>query len=99
VKEITDKRRTRLVQTDELDRIMWLSRFCQGAVEKQELRHVRARRLIKWTCSLGVTYLASLVLINSYNYHPVYVGIIEREKQEIADAIKKSEQEKEQAEE
>jgi hypothetical protein len=47
--------------------------------------------------SLGVIYLASIVLLNSYNYHPKYVEIIGKEKQEIADAIK-NEQEKERKE-
>jgi len=96
-KEVTDNRKPGIIQTDELDRIMWLSRFCQGPVEKQEQPNTQARRFFKLAFSLGVTYLATLVLINSYNYHPKYVEIIETEKQEITDAIK-NEQEKERTE-
>ena len=44
-----------------------------------------------------MTYLASLVIISSYNYHPRYLEIIEQEKQEIEEAIK-NEQEKERKE-
>jgi len=96
-KEVTDKRKPRVIQTDELDRIMWLSSFCHRSVETQNQGNIQARRIYKWAFSLGVTYLASIVLLNSYNYHPKYVEIIGREKQEIADAIK-NEQEKERTE-
>jgi hypothetical protein len=96
-KEITEQKKPATIQTDELERIIWLSRFCQGSIEKQEQNDIRARRIIKWSLSLGVTYLASIVLINSYIYHPRYVEIIANEQQEIADAIKDA-QEKERKE-
>jgi hypothetical protein len=93
-KELVDAKKRNKIQTDELDRIVWLSRFSQDSIEKQEHAKYGAGRIFKWTLSLGVTYLASLVLINSYNYHPKYVAIIEQEKHEIAEAIKNG-QEKE----
>lgn len=92
-KEAADKRKPRIIRTDELERIVWLSRFCHGSIKLQQGINIRIKRVFKWSFSLGVTYLASLVLINSYNYHPKYIEIIEKEKQEIAEAIK-NEQEK-----
>ena len=96
-KEAADERKPKLIRTDELERIVWLSRFCQGSFELQQGINSRAKKIIKWSFALGVIYLASIVLINSYDYHPKYLQIIENEKQEIADAIKK-EQEKERKE-
>ena len=92
-KEVTDERRPRIFQTDEFDRIIWLSRFCQDAIRKQT--NVRAKRFNRLAFSLGVTYLAIVVVMDSYNYHPKYVEIIEREKQEIAEAIKKAQEKEE----
>lgn len=89
-----NKRKPRIIRTDELERIVWLSRFCQGSFTLQQGINSRAKIIFKWSISLGITYLASLVLLNSYNYHPKYIQIIENEKQEIAEAIKK-EQDKE----
>lgn len=94
VTEVADERIPGPNQTDELDRIAWLSRFCQDPIEKQEQKNYPARGLFRLALSLGITYLAATVFINSYNYHPRYVEIIEKEKQEIADAIK-TEQDKE----
>jgi|GEM_PF-2025720 len=93
-KEITDERKSRPIQTDELDRIVWLSRFCQDSIENQRQSKLQPKRVFKWAFSLGVTYLASIVLINSYNYHPIYTEIIAKEKQVIAVAIE-NEKEKE----
>lgn len=96
-KKAADQRKPRIIRTDELERIVWLSRFCQGSIQLQQGINRRAKTIFKWSLSLGVTYLALLVLLNSYNYHPKYIQIIENEKQEIAEAIKK-EQEKERKE-
>ena len=93
-KEITDERKPRIIQTDELDRIVWLSKFCQESIRNQRQPIIQPNRVFKWAFSLGVTYLASIVLINSYNYHPIYTEIIAKEKQVIADAIE-NEKEKE----
>ncbi|MDH5660487.1 MAG: hypothetical protein OEY65_05785 [Gammaproteobacteria bacterium] len=89
-KKAADKRKPRIIRTDELERIVWLSRFCQGSIQLQQGLNSRAKTIFKWSLSIGVTYLASLVLLNSYNYHPTYLQIIETEKQEIAEAIKKA---------
>lgn len=91
-KKAADQRKPRLIRTDELERIVWLSRFCQGSIELQQGINSRAKAIFKWSLSLGITYLASLVLLNSYNYHPKYLQIIEIEKQEIAEAIKKEQE-------
>lgn len=93
-KKAADQRKPRIIRTDELERIVWLSRFCQGSIQLQQGINSRAKIIFKWSLSIGITYLASLVILNSYNYHPKYLQIIETEKQEIAEAIKK-EQEKE----
>jgi hypothetical protein len=93
-KEITDERKPSLIQTDELDRIVWLSRFCQESIKNKWQPKIQPNRVFKWALSLGVTYLASIVLINSYNYHPIYTEIIAKEKLAIADAIE-NEKEKE----
>ena len=93
-RELTEQREPGLVRTDELDRIAWLSRFFQGSSEIQEPSNTKAKRYFKWAVTLGVTYFVSVILINSYNYHPKYLEIIEEERQEIAEAIK-NEQEKE----
>lgn len=96
-KEAAGKRKPRIIRTDDLERIVWLSRFCHGSIGLQDGINVRSKKILKWSFSIGVAYLASLVLINSYNYHPTYLEIIEEEKQEIAEAIK-NEQEKERKE-
>ena len=96
-KEAADERKPRLILTDDLERVVWLSRFCQGSIELQQGINVRVKRILKLSFTLGVTYLTYLVFMNSYNYHPIYIQIIENEKQEIADAIK-DEQEKERKE-
>ena len=93
-KEITDERKPRIIQTDELDRIVWLSKFCQESIRNQRQPIIQPNRVFKWAFSLGVTYLASIVLINSYSYHPIYTDIIAKERQVIADAIE-NEKEKE----
>lgn len=89
-KEAADERKPKLIRTDELERIVWLSRFCQGSFELQQGINSRAKKIFKWSFAVGIIYMASTVLINSYNYHPKYVQIIENEKQEIAEAIKKA---------
>ena len=96
-RELTEQREPGLVRTDELDRIAWLSRFFQGSSEIQEPSNTKAKRYFKWAVTLGVTYFVSVILINSYNYHPKYLEIIEEERQEIAEAIK-NEQERERIE-
>jgi hypothetical protein len=96
-KELADQRKPGLVHTDELDRIAWLSSFFHGSSEIQRQIGTQTERYFKWAVSLGAIYFVSLVLINSYNYHPRYVEIIEKEKQEIAEAIK-NEQENERKE-
>lgn len=96
-KKAADERKPKIIRTDELERIVWLSRFCTGSIKLQQGINIRSKRIFKWSFYLGVTYLASLVVINSYNYHPKYLEIIEEEKQEIAEAIK-NEQEKERKE-
>jgi len=96
-KELADQRKPGLVHTDELDRIAWLSSFFHGTSEYQGQTRNQTERYFRWAVSLGALYFVSLVLINSYNYHPRYVEIIEKEKQEIAEAIK-NEQENERIE-
>ena len=93
-KKAADQRKPRIIRTDELERIVWLSRFCQGSIQLQQGINSRAKTIFKWSLSLGVTYLASLVILNSYNYHPKYLQIIETEEQEIAEAIKKEQEKK-----
>lgn len=88
------KRKPRIIRTDELERIVWLSRFCQGSIRLQQGINSRAKTIVKWSFTLCITYLASLVLLDSYNYNSKYIHIIEQEKLEIAEAIK-NEQEKE----
>lgn len=96
-KKAADERKPRLIRTDELERIVWLSRFCEGSIELQQGIHSRAKKIFKWSAAAGVVYLASIVVIESYEYHPKYLQIIENEKQEIAEAIK-NEKEKERIE-
>jgi len=84
--EISLERGPANIQTNELDRIIWLSRFCQDPIQIKEPSNHRTRKLLIGSVSIGATYLVSLVFLNSYNYHPTYVAIIEKEKQEIAEA-------------
>jgi len=86
-KKLVAERKAKVIQTDELERLVWLSRFCQDAIESRE-ENTRAQRLVRWAVSLGVLYVVSVVLLNAYNYHPIYQQIIEQERQEIAKAIK-----------
>lgn len=88
-KQAADERKPKLIRTDELERIVWLSRFCQGSFELQQGIKSRAKQIFKWSFALGIVYMASIVMINSYNYHPKYLQTIENEKHEIAEAIKK----------
>jgi hypothetical protein len=96
-KEVIDEREPRLILTDELDRITWLSRFCHGSIERPVPATMLAKKVFKLSFFLGATAMAFMVLINSYNYHPKYRAIIDQEEQEIADAIK-NEQDKEEKE-
>jgi hypothetical protein len=87
-KELIDARETRTIQTDELDRIIWLSRFSQDPIEHQMQKNILAERFVKWSVSLGVAYFVIMSVVNAYNYHPEYLATIEMEKQKIAEAIK-----------
>jgi len=93
-KKAADERKPRLIRTDELERIVWLSRFCQGSFQLQQGINTRAKKIFKLSFSLGIVYMVSIVVIDAYDYHPKYIQIIENEKKEIAEAIKKA-QEKE----
>jgi len=96
-KILSETEKPKSMRTDEFDRIVWLSRFCQEPIEKQNQPKNRAGQFFRWSIVLGVTYLASSLLMDAYNYHPRYLEIIEKEKYEIAQAIK-DQQEKDQQE-
>jgi len=85
--EIRHERGPINIQTNELERIIWLSKFCQDPIQIKEQSNNRYRNIFIGSVSLGATYLVSLAIMNSYNYHPTYLAIIEKEKQEIAGAI------------
>ena len=87
-KELIDERQNKTIQTDELDRIIWLSRFSQDPIEHQMRSNIMAERVVKWSVSLGVMYFMVMAVLNSYNYHSTYLETIEKEKQKIAEAIK-----------
>ena len=88
VKKATEDEEPKNTLTDELNRIIWLSKFCQDPIEHHEQNNIRARSIFKWAFFLGVVYIMTSVIINSYSYHPKYSEIIEKEKLEIAHAIK-----------
>ena len=96
-KILMENEKPKSMQTDEFDRIVWLSRFCQEPIDKQKQPKTRASQLIRWSIVLGVIYLMSSIVIDAYNYHPRYLEILEKEKHEIAQAIK-DQQEKDQQE-
>jgi hypothetical protein len=101
-KELIDARetvaiQTKTIQTDEFDRIIWLSRFSQDPIEHHMQKNILAERFVKWSVSLGVAYFVIMAVANAYNYHPEYLATIEKEKQKIAEAIK-TEKEREQKE-
>lgn len=81
-------KQTRKMQTDELDRIVWLSRFSQDPIEHRGRSKTIAERAVYWSVSFGAMYLLAMVVLNAYNYHSTYLEIIEKEKQQIAEAIK-----------
>jgi hypothetical protein len=87
-KNFVEKGKPKSIRTDEYDRIVWLSRFCQDPIEQTEKPKTKAGLVMKWSIVLGTTYFMSSILIDSYNYHPKYLETIEKEKQEIAEAIK-----------
>jgi len=86
-KQLIDERETKSIQTDELDRLIWLSRFSQDPIEHQMHTNILAERIVKWSVSFGVMYFIFMAVVSAYNYHPVYLRTIEQEKQKIADAI------------
>ena len=86
-KKLIDERETTSIQTDELDRLIWLSRFSQDPIEHQMHTNILAERIVKWSVSFGVMYFVMMAVVNSYNYHPEYLAIIAQEKQKIAEAI------------
>jgi len=86
-KALIDERQTKTMQSDELDRIIWLSRFSQDPIEGQLQSTFIGERMVKWSVSLGVIYFIVMAVLNSYHYHPTYLAIIEQEKQKIAEAI------------
>jgi len=87
-KQLIDERETTSIQTDELDRLIWLSRFSQDPIEHPMHTNVLAERFVKWSVSLGVVYFVFMAVMNAYYYHPEYLKTIEKEKQKIAEAIK-----------
>jgi len=87
-KQLIDERQDKTIQTDELERIIWLSQFCQDPIEQNIRTNILGERVIKWSVSLGVMYFLVMVVLNSYNYHSTYLEIIAKEKQKIAEAIK-----------
>ena len=91
-KQLIDERENKSIQTDELDRIVWLSQFCQDPIEHNMQKNILAERVVKWSVSLGVMYFLVLVVLQSYNYHATYLEIIEKEKQKISEAIKAEKQ-------
>ena len=50
-KEIIDGKKIKKIQYDEINRIVWLSRFCQGTNEKQRQTNIFARNIIKLSFS------------------------------------------------
>ena len=96
-KEAADERKPRLIRTDELERIAWLSRFCQGSFQLKQGINTRLKKLVKWSSALAMVYLASIIVFEAYDYHPRYLQIIEDEKQEIAEAIKKAKEKEKEA--
>jgi hypothetical protein len=87
-KELIDERKTKTMQSDELDRIVWLSRFSQDPIEQRNRSNTIAERVVKWSISFGAMYLLAMVVLNAYQYHATYLKIIENEKQQIAEAVK-----------
>ena len=86
-KTLIDERETKSIQTDELDRLIWLSRFSQDPIQHEMHTNILAERVVKWSVSFGVAYFVFMAIVSAYNYHPVYLRIIEQEKQKIAEAI------------
>ena len=86
-KALIDERETKSIQTDELDRLIWLSRFSQDPIQHEMHTNIIAERVVKWSVSFGVAYFVFMAIVSAYNYHPVYLRIIEQEKQKIAEAI------------
>lgn len=86
-KKLIDERETTSIQTDELDRLIWLSRFSQDPIEHPMHTNILAERIVKWSVSFGVMYFVFMAVVSAYNYHPVYQATIEKEKQKIAEAI------------
>lgn len=86
-KQLIDERETTSIQTDELDRLIWLSRFSQDPIEHQMHTNILAERIVKWSVSLGFMYFVVMAVVNAYNYHPEYLATIAQEKQKIAEAI------------
>lgn len=82
------------IHSNELDRIVWLSRFSQDPIAHPVRSNILAERVVKWSVSLGAAYFLVMMVLNSYNYHATYLEIIDKEKQKIAEAIK-AEHEKE----
>lgn len=93
-KEMLEQRTVKTIQTDELERIAWLSKFCHEPIDLHKRRIAKSTLVFRWSAFLVFTYFITTILIDAYQYHPKYLEIIAKEKQEIAEAIK-VEQEKE----
>jgi len=89
-----DQRPFKTMRTDELERIAWLSRFCQEPIDGNQDLRSKSGLIFKGSIALLLVYYLSLSAFNAYKYHPFYLNTIEKEKQEIAEAIR-VEQEKE----
>lgn len=85
-KQLVSVQAAKFIQTDELERLVWLSRFCQDSIETRE-KNTQGQRLVRWAFSLSALYIFTLVVIHSYNYNSYYEQLIEQEKQAIAKAI------------
>jgi len=82
-KSRVDERLAKSMQTDELERIVWLSHFCQEPLEDNPNFKTRTTLIFRTGLAILLLYYASLSIFNAYSYHPLYIETIEKEKQDI----------------
>ena len=75
-------------KSDEISRIIWLSKFCQETIEDEKAPQIR--KIKNGLVAISAMGFMIAVLIHSYNYHPEYLEIIETERQEIEEAKEKA---------
>ena len=88
-KQLREARKPHWFRVDELERIAWLSSYGQESIASISAARFKEKRLFKLAFTTSVTAVLAWLSLNAFFYRPVYLDMIEKEQQEIAQAIER----------